>query len=63
MLVSEFQNHHQKCRKPCPIVQVSDLVLTKDEKMFDCKWPLARVVVKVFPGEDGRVRVADVGTE
>ena len=30
--------------------------------MFDCKWPLARVV-KVFHGEDGRVRIADVRTE
>ena len=52
-------NHHQKWRKPHRNVQIGDLVLIKDEKIFHCQWPLARVI-KVFPGEDGGVRVAAV---
>ena len=55
-------NHHQKWRKPHRNVQIGDLVLIKDEKIFHCQWPLARVI-KVFPGEDGRVRAADVKTQ
>ena len=55
-------NHHQKWRKPHRNVQIGDLVLIKDEKIFHCQWPIARVI-KVFPGEDGRVRVADVKTQ
>ena len=55
-------NHHQKWRKQHRNVQIGDLVLIKDEKIFHCQWPLARVI-KVFPGEDGRVRVADVKTQ
>ena len=55
-------SHHQKWRKPHRNVQIGDLVLIKDEKIFHCQWPLARVV-KVFPGEDGRVRVADIKTQ
>ena len=43
------------------LVQIGDLVLIKDEKIFHCQWPFAQVI-KVFPGEDGRVRVADVKT-
>ena len=54
-------NHHQKWRKPHHNVQISYLVLIKDENIFHCQWPLARVI-KVFPGEIGRVRVADVKT-
>ena len=55
-------NHQQKSRKPHRNVQIGDLVLIKDEKIFHRQWPLARVI-KVFPGEDGRVRVADVKTQ
>ena len=55
-------NHHQKWSKPHRNVQISDLVLIKDEKIFHCQWPLARVI-KVFPGEDGRARVADAKTQ
>ena len=55
-------NYHQKWRKPHRNVQIGDLVLIKNENIFRCQWPLARVI-KVFPGENGRVRVADVKTQ
>ena len=38
------------------------LVCIKEDNMVPTQWPLARVTA-VYPGADGRVRVADVKTE
>ena len=40
-------------------VKVGDIVLVKDEELYQRSWPLARVE-RTFPGADGHVRVAEV---
>ncbi|KAK2561738.1 hypothetical protein P5673_015114 [Acropora cervicornis] len=40
----------------------SDLVLVVDNTLPRCRWLLGRVT-KVFPGEDARVRTAEVKTK
>jgi hypothetical protein len=40
---------------------VGDVVVIREDKPFLNKWPLGRVT-KVYPGEDGRVRV-EIRTE
>jgi len=47
-----------KAGKP---INVGDLVFIADGDLPRCQWPRGRIV-KVFPGSDGNVRVADVKT-
>ena len=42
-------------------MQVGDIVCLKGEQSSPAKWPIARVE-KVFPGQDGKVRVVKVRT-
>ena len=51
-----------KWRRPSKNIQVNDVVCIKEDNMVPTQWPLARVTA-VYPGTDGRVRVADVKTE
>ena len=55
-------NRYTKWKQPQRDVTVGDIVLLKDDELFSRSWPMARVV-KVFPGKDGKVRVADVKTQ
>ena len=43
-------------------VQYGDLVLVQDQNSARGKWPLARII-NMFPGQDGRTRVAEVKTD
>ncbi|XP_058977743.1 uncharacterized protein LOC131802172 [Musca domestica] len=43
-------------------IQTDDLVVIRQEQLSPTSWKLGRVI-NVFPGTDGRVRVADVKTE
>lgn len=40
-------------------IKEGDLVIVKHDNMPPLQWPMARVV-KIFPGPDGRVRVAEI---
>ena len=51
----------RKWRNEARNVREGDLVLVVDEKSPRGCWPLARVL-RVFPGDDGRVRAAEVRT-
>ena len=51
-----------KWRSSEATVQYGDLVLVQDQNSARGKWPLARII-KLFPGQDGRTRVAEVKTE
>ena len=55
-------NRFTKWKQPQRDVTVGDIVLLKDDELFSRSWPMAKVV-KVFPGKDGKVRVADVKTQ
>ena len=48
-----------KWKTPSPNVKVGDIVVLKDETLFDRTWPLA-LVIAVYPGKDGLVRYAEV---
>jgi len=56
-----LQTQHDRNRwtKPQENVKVDDLVFLKDTTLDYRVWPLARVT-KVFPGDDGKVRAAEV---
>ena len=43
-------------------VQYGDLVLVQDQNSARGKWLLARII-KLFPGQDGRMQMAEVKTE
>ena len=51
-----------KWRNSEETVQYGDLVLVQDQNSARGKWPLARIV-KLFPGQDDKTRVAEVKTE
>ena len=51
-----------KWNKPQRNLQVGDVVLLKDEEMFARSWPKG-LIIKTYPGTDGKVRVVDVKTE
>ncbi|XP_077275741.1 uncharacterized protein LOC143904736 [Temnothorax americanus] len=53
--------HRPKWQNREPDVQLGRLCLLRNETTPPTRWPLARVV-KVHPGEDGRVRVVTVRT-
>ena len=40
-----------------PNITPNDIVIVKEDKLFACHWPIARVI-QTYPGEDGLVRVA-----
>ena len=40
-----------------PNLQVGDVVIFKPKEQFVCRWPIARIK-QVYPGTDGKVRVA-----
>ena len=42
-----------------PNLRVNDIVILKEDRVFACHWPLARIL-EVHPGEDGLVRVATI---
>ena len=48
-------------RKDVPNMKVGELVLVQDDDIKRGKWPLARVI-RVMPGRDGIVRVAEIKT-
>ena len=50
-----------KWRQEAINLQVGDLVLMAESNLSRGSWPLARVI-RVFPGEDGRVRSAELRT-
>ena len=50
-----------KWQHPTKNLSVGDVVLLIEEEVMPSKWPLARVI-KIYPGNDGIVRVADVRT-
>ena len=50
-----------KWQYPTKNLSVGDVVLLIEEVM-PTKWPLATRVIKVYPGNDGIVRVADIRT-
>ena len=52
----------RKWRNEARNVREGDLVLVVDEKSTRGCWPLAGVI-RVFPGDDGRVRAAEVRTK
>ncbi len=52
-------NKLNKWRKPTYNFAEGDVVLVKRESTFCGKWPMGRII-KVYPGNDGKVRVADV---
>ena len=53
--------HCYKWHTPQRFIGVGDIVLIKDDTLFDKAWPTARVI-EVHPGTDGLVRVARVKT-
>ena len=58
----EYLNTLQKRTKwkvPNREWSVGDIVLLKDEAVYQRKWPLGRVE-KIYPGADGKSRVVDV---
>ena len=54
-------NVRLKWRKKQKDLQVGDVVIVATPECYRGQWPLGRVE-KVFPGKDGRVRVARVQT-
>ena len=54
-------NKFSKWHRPSRNVQVGNIVCLKGEQSAPTKWPNARVE-KVFPGQDGKVRVVEVRT-
>ena len=58
--LSQLQKR-QKWTKEQPNLKVGRLVLLKDQDKHSCEWPMG-IIVKVYPGNDGRVRVAEVKT-
>lgn len=42
-----------------PNLKVGDLVIVRSDNTAPLKWPMGRIV-KVFPGSDGKVRVAEI---
>ena len=50
-----------KWTKTQPNLQVGDIVILKEDKLFTCHWPLAKII-ETYPGTDGLVRVALVKT-
>lgn len=48
-----------KWKQASPNLKVGDLVLVKDLNTAPLVWPMARIV-KIFPGKDNKVRVAEV---
>ena len=50
-----------KWRHPTKNLSVGDLVLLIENEVIPTRWPLARVA-KIFPGNDGVVRVVDIET-
>lgn len=54
-------NKYSKWHRPVKNVSVDDVVVVHEDGMVPTLWPLARVV-RVYPGKDGLVRVADVKT-
>ena len=55
-------NRSAKWRRPQRNITAGDIVLLKDDELFGRAWPMGKVT-KVYPGADGKVRVADVRTE
>lgn len=51
-----------KWKHPQRDVQINDLVVIRQENLPPNKWRLGRVL-KVYPGSDHRVRVADIKTQ
>ena len=51
----------QKWNHASPNLETGDIVLMKDANKFQTNWGLAQVT-EVFPGEDGKVRAAEVLT-
>ncbi|GFV64383.1 integrase catalytic domain-containing protein [Trichonephila clavipes] len=61
----EYLNQLQqrtKWNKPRRNLKVNNMVLVKEDNLPPLQWSLGRVV-KVFPGDDGAVRVVDVKTQ
>lgn len=54
--------HRIKWKKPQRNMQPGDVVMVKDKDAFQRSWPLGRIE-KVYPGQDGVVRVADVWSQ
>lgn len=51
----------QKWITTCDNLSVGDIVLLHKDNVPTCKWPTGRVI-KVFPGQDGIVRAAEIRT-
>lgn len=54
----ELQLRH-KWKTASPNVKPGDMVIIKEDNTAPMKWPLGRIL-KVYPGNDGSIRVADV---
>ncbi len=50
-----------KWHQPQRSLKVGDIVLIKDDDLFERSWPTARII-DVHPGSDGLVRVVTVRT-
>ena len=57
----EILQRAYKWLRPQRDVTVGDIVLMKEEEVFQRHWPKGRIVA-TFPGKDGHVRTADVQT-
>ena len=71
-IIQHFWNrwHHEylqtlqartKWNKIQPNLQEGDIVVLKEDKLFTCHWPIAKII-KTYPGSDGLVRVALIKT-
>ena len=48
-----------KWQQTQPNLRPGDIVIVKEDRVFACHWPLAKVI-ETYPGEDGLVRVAKI---
>ena len=48
-----------KWKRPTHNYKVGDIVLLKDELLFNHNWPLARIT-KIYAGDDGLTRTVDL---
>ena len=55
----QSMNTFSKWRQSHPNLKEGDVVILRDETLVRCSWLLG-LIVKTYPGSDGRVRVADV---
>ena len=50
---------HSKWKSTLPNLRTGDIVLLKDNELFQRSWPMG-IITKAYPGSDGLVRAVDV---